>query len=44
MMRTAAKVMTIPKAANLRGVEMKLIVETLMEAGYHIEGGDQGNE
>lgn len=44
MMRTAAKVMTIPKAAAMRGVEMKLIVEKLKEAGYHLKGGDQGNE
>jgi len=44
MMRTVAKVMTIPKAANLRGIEMELILETLTDAGYHLKGGDQGNE
>ena len=39
MMRTAARVMTIPKAADMKGIALEFIIQRLEEAGYQILKG-----
>lgn len=39
MMKTAARVMTIPKAAQMKGMPMVTIITALQEAGFVVEGG-----
>jgi len=40
MMKTAARIMTIPKAAQMKGVPMVTIITVLQEAGFVVEGGE----
>jgi len=40
MMKTAARIMTIPKAAQMKGVPMVTIITALQEAGFVVEGGE----
>jgi uncharacterized protein len=40
MMKTAARVMTIPKAAQMKGLPMVTIITALQEAGFVVEGGE----
>lgn len=40
MMKTAARVMTIPKAAQMKGIPMVTIITALQEAGFVVEGGE----
>jgi len=40
MMKTAARVMTIPKAAQMKGLPMVTIITALQKAGFVVEGGE----
>lgn len=40
MMKTAARIMTLPKAAQMKGVPLETIIAALEEAGYVVEGGE----
>jgi len=40
MMKTVARVMTIPKAAAMKGMPMVTIITALQEAGFIVEGGE----
>lgn len=40
MMKTAARIMTIPKAAQMKGLPMVTIITALQEAGFVVEGGE----
>lgn len=41
MMKTAARVMTIPGAAAMKGMDLKTIIRALEAAGYEVEGGEK---
>lgn len=40
MMKTAARVMTIPKAAQMKGVPLDTVIKALEAAGFVVEGGE----
>lgn len=40
MMKTAARVMTIPRAAQMKGVPMVTVIAALEKAGFVVEGGE----
>ncbi|SMP66396.1 DUF1858 domain-containing protein [Anoxynatronum buryatiense] len=44
MMRTAARVMTIPKAAAMRGIELNQVIKVLEDSGYTVVKGAMMNE
>ncbi|MEN1760450.1 DUF1858 domain-containing protein [Anoxynatronum sibiricum] len=44
MMCTAARVMTIPKAAAMRGIELNQVIKVLEKSGYTVVKGAMMNE
>jgi hypothetical protein len=41
MMKTAARVMTIPMAAQMKGIPLGTITTALEAAGFEVEGGEK---
>ena len=44
MMRTAARVMTLPKAAAMKGIDLNWIINTLEQEGYIVQRGADKRE
>jgi hypothetical protein len=40
MLSTVGKIMTIPKGASMRGIDLKVIRATLVAQGYEMKEGD----
>lgn len=44
MMRTAARVMTIPKAAAMKGMDFNEVIKALEDSGYTVVKGAKAHE
>jgi hypothetical protein len=44
MMRTAARIMTLPKAAAMKGIDLDWVIKTLEQEGYIVQRGADDRE